>query len=163
MSTVINTLVTDRTEADVAALKALSALGWGNLTPEQKTAWNAGKGAYNASDLNRVGEACSYLYGMFTEYGYFVPGYTVLRTDWTDEDVPTASDMETYLSTVSALKAVLSAAQTIPDSMSGLTVDGANNIEKLLIEVYDQLRRMAQSFIYSGMTYSGVIWSQIGG
>lgn len=161
---VIDTLITDRTVADTAAVKALNSAGLADWTAEQTAAYLAGmKGSYNASDLNRVGEACAYLYGLFTGYGYDVPGYAELRTSWTAADIPTAAELTTYLATVAALRAVLQASTAIPETMSGLTVDGANSIERLLTEIDGQIRRMAQIFVYSGTVYSGMIWSQFGG
>lgn len=52
MATILDTLITDRTRADVDDLLAKLAAG---LNPADH------KGAYNASDLNRVGEAVNYL------------------------------------------------------------------------------------------------------
>lgn len=130
---VIDTLITDRSQSDVG---------------------QNDKGSYNASDLNRVGAACAYLYDMFAGCGYAVPGYVALPTDWAVTGVPTAGDMNTYLGTIAALKAVLQAAQEIPDSMEKLTVDGANDIERLLIEVEDQVKRLSAVFIHAGMPWA---------
>lgn len=118
---VIETLITDRRQSDVGV--------------------NA-KGSYNASDLNRVGEACAYLYAALTLYGSGVPGYTALRTDWTQTDVPTAADMNAYLSSVAALKSVFQTAIELPDTLSRLTVEGANNIERVLYATDDLIHRM---------------------
>lgn len=53
MPSIIDTLITDRTQEDVDALIDLLASG---VNPSSNH-----KGAYNASDLNRVGEACNFL------------------------------------------------------------------------------------------------------
>lgn len=53
MSTIIDTLVTDRTREDVDELLTLLAAG---INPAEDH-----KGGYNASDLNRVGEAIDYI------------------------------------------------------------------------------------------------------
>ena len=64
MSTIIDNLVTDRTQADVERVKALAAKGFAAMTSDEQAEWLAGmKGAYNASDLNRVGTALNYLAG----------------------------------------------------------------------------------------------------
>lgn len=149
---VLDTLITDRTQADVDAVKALSAKDMSTWTPAEVTAYLAGmKGSYNAQDLNRVGQACAYLYNLMDSMGYAVPNYTALKTDWAREDVPTQSQMTTYLSTVAAIKAVWSAAQTIPATMDNLGYEGANNIEKLLAEVDSQLSRINKVFLRSNM------------
>lgn len=148
---VIDTLITDRAQADVDAVKALSARDMSEWTPAEVTAYLAGmKGAYNASDINRVGQACTYLYNLITEMGYFVPDYSALKTDWAVSDVPTSAQMQTYITTIAALKAVWSAAQAIPATMDSLGYEGANNIEKLLIEVDGQITRISAIFIRSG-------------
>lgn len=148
---VIDTLVTDRTAADVSTVQNLNAVDMSTWSAAEVTAYLAGmKGAYNASDLNRVGQACAYLYNLMDSMGYAVPNYTALKTDWAKEDVPTQAQMTTYLATIAAIKAVWSAAQTIPATMDNLGYDGANNIEKLLIEVEDISQRINAIFIKSG-------------
>ena len=149
---VIDTLVTDRSAADVTAVKNLNAVDMSTWTAAEVTEYLLGrsKGAYNASDLNRVGQACAYLYNLMDSMGYAVPNYTALKTDWEKEDVPTQAQMTTYLATVAAIKAVWSAAQTVPATMDGLGYDGANNIEKLLIEVEDISQRINAIYIKSG-------------
>ena len=60
---VIDTLVTDRTEADVSRYSELRDKGWAEMTAAERAEWAAGmKGAYNPnSDMNRVASAMSYL------------------------------------------------------------------------------------------------------
>ena len=69
--------VTDRTEADKTELlrvrDKIAASGWNGLTAAEKTYWLSGpKGAYNISDLNRVGENVKYLADRLNTYGYAV-------------------------------------------------------------------------------------------
>ena len=152
-------MITDRTSADVRRVKELAAKGYANMTADEKTEWNAGlKGAYNAADLNRVGQACADLYTALAGAGYAVPGYTALKTDWTNSDRPTKAQLTTYLSTVSAIKAVLPAVTDLPSTMKSLTYEGANNIEKLLVEVDDILNRIIAVYIRSGEWNSGNVF-----
>lgn len=73
---VIDTLVTNRSEADRRRVEQLTVLGWDNMTEEQRAEWLAGlKGAYNYTDLNRVTAALDYLAARLNESGYAVPGY----------------------------------------------------------------------------------------
>ena len=66
MSTVIDTLVFNRTQADVDRVfilknKILTG-GLTALSDEEKTEYMAGmKGAYNYQDMNRVGQAVAYI------------------------------------------------------------------------------------------------------
>lgn len=65
MSMIIDTLITDRTAADVARVHELAVKGYAGMTAAELAElaeWLAGmKGAYNAVDLNRVGTALNYL------------------------------------------------------------------------------------------------------
>lgn len=155
MSSIIDTLITDRAPADAAALRALAALGWDNMSPEQQAAWSGdSRGAYNASDLNRVGAACAYLYGLLAACGYAVPGYTALRTDWAEGDIPTQTEMTAYLGSVTAIRTTLATAQALPDSMTGLTTEGANDIERLLITGEQQIISMGRVYLRAGMPWA---------
>ena len=69
---VIDTLIFDRTQADVDRVYALKQKiltgGLTSLTAEEKAEYMGGmRGAYNATDLNRVGQAVSYLADRFTD------------------------------------------------------------------------------------------------
>lgn len=149
-------MITDRTSADVQRVKELAAKGYANMSNNEKLEWIDGlKGAYNAADLNRVGQACADLYTALTGAGYAVSGYVALKTDWTNSDRPTKAQLTTYLSTVSAIKAVLPAVTDLPSTMKSLTYEGANNIEKLLVEVDDILNRIIAVYVRSGVWNSG--------
>ena len=89
-------LITDRTQADVNYVVRLSTKSWNNMSEKEKADWESGlKGAYNASDLNRVGNAVVYVAGRLTKAGYLVP--VSPKIDWTASDIPKESDMRTYL------------------------------------------------------------------
>ena len=73
-----STLVTDRTQQDVAYVKQLiDKLITGTATDAEKAEWNSFtlKGAYNHTDLNRVTAAMEALKLRLEGYGYAVPGY----------------------------------------------------------------------------------------
>jgi len=105
------------------------------MTGSERTIWygEAAKGAYNYTDLNRVESAVEELAGML--------GLTLTtKTDWGLWDVPIQTDMERYLSNVVAIRDACPEDvefPTLPDSMSGLNYEGANNIEKVLLLVYE--------------------------
>lgn len=135
---IIDTLVTDRSAADVAAKNE--------------------KGTYNAADLNRVSEAVAYLRPIFTEFGYVVDD-SELRT-WAENELPRASEMAAYLASVRDLDDHFVYANNmvrLPVSMARLTHEGANNIEKFLAEIHAAFDRMAQAWYYSGEIYSGEV------
>lgn len=72
---IIDTLITDRTQADVTKLKSLLSKPKAMWTNEEWSEFLLAKdkGAYNATDLNRVQEAMEYLAERFRGYGYNVP------------------------------------------------------------------------------------------
>lgn len=143
-------LITDRTQADYESWLALSQTAWADMTDVQKAVWTVPmKGAYNYTDLNRVGAAMLTLQTLFASYGYSV---TVdVRTDWMVGDWPSEAAMDAYVQSLKNLRGVLAAAASTPaapDSMDDGTVVIWNNIEQILLDVEDALGRMAQSLWY---------------
>lgn len=155
---IIDTLVTDRTLADYQLWQSLKALGWSGMSSAQQAQWSAGmKGAYNATDLNRVTEAMEYLAGAFEGLGYPVPGYTGLGITWTTENIPSPAQMSQYLANVQALMDVLATVQytvDLPQSMAFLTYVGANNIEQILFEINAYLEAMQAVFLRASMPWA---------
>ena len=132
----INTLVTDRTAADVAA--------------------GTDKGYYNATDLNRVGEAVAHIAERFTGYGYAVTVNP--KADWSESDTPTASQMETYRLNIASLRAVIAvmaATPETPETMRALNYVKANNIERILQDLDTLITNMEQAWFFSGDLYAG--------
>ena len=72
---IIDTLITDRTQADVDARN--------------------GKGTYNESDLNRVAAAMNYVAGRLESAGY--DPHISPKTDWKDDDWVDPSAQAVYL------------------------------------------------------------------
>lgn len=135
---IIDTLVTDRSAADVAAKNE--------------------KGTYNAADLNRVSEALAYLRPIFTEFGYAVDDGE-LRT-WSENELPRASEMAAYLSSVKDLDGHFRYSTNmvrLPESMARLNHEGANNIEKFLAEIHAAFDRMARAWYFADEIYSGEV------
>lgn len=85
---IIDNLITDRNQSDVDALRALLARGKANWTAEELAEFNLArsKGAYNATDLNRVTEAMDYLNERLVGYGYQT-GYQKVEVPHEDEEV----------------------------------------------------------------------------
>lgn len=67
---IINDLITDRTQADQERVLELREKGLTGMTPAELAEFLAGmKGAYNATDLNRVKDAMEYIAERFRSYG----------------------------------------------------------------------------------------------
>lgn len=196
-------LVTDRTQADVDLVTSTAKkIIAGTATASELSAWMAGlKGAYNAADLNRVGNACNTVAAYFnampsTLAAYllalgvapdslydlpFTPPISVTpKTDWqggTTPDIPTATQLTTYLTDISTLRAVLTlpaGTPSVPADMNGLTYQEANNIEEILETVYaaaedllakleDYADQAAASWVYCNMPESGMVYTEFGG
>lgn len=157
---VIETLITDRTAYDLFYLEDLQRkVETRTATTTELAEWIAGpRGAYNAADLNRVGEALLYLMRRLNGMGYTV---TVSpRTNWTRADRPTPADMAAYLGYVETIRGILSlpaGAPQVPSNMEGMTLEEANDIERILVEVekvIDSLNavhlKTAQMLLYCG-------------
>lgn len=152
-------LVTDRKESDVAYVKLLSGKGLGGMSDAEKAEWLSGlKGAYTASDLNRVESAVDYVAGRLQSFGNAVEVYP--KKGWATNDVPTVSTMKRYLNDVAALRAVFAVMPTtpeVPPDMDGLTYTEANNIEQILKDIDLLITNMTASWFYSGDLYAGEV------
>lgn len=157
---VIDTLVTDRTEADLKELEALFDRPMSQWTAEE-LAWfdeTKSKGAYNCTDLNRVGKAILYVADLLNGYGYSV--HVSPKTDWAIGDIPTPAQLQLYLACVSTLRAVLEVLPTTPEvpaDMEGLTVQEANDIEQILKDIDHLITNMTAAWFYSGDLYAGEV------
>lgn len=135
---VIDTLIFDRSSADVA-----------NLTS---------KGHYNATDLNRVGSAMQYIAGRLHGYGYAV--VIDPKTNWTMTDKPQKSQMDQYVHDIAALRQAVSVYASTPGapaSAEKLTHREANDIEKILADLNEIITKMAAAWYYSGDLYAGEV------
>lgn len=156
---IIDTLIINRSQADVSRWKTFHDKGLNAMTEAELSEWLAGmKGSYNFTDLNRVGGAMQYLSARFNSYGYSVSVSS--RTNWAMTDIPRQTDMETYLADVRTLRGVVAMLDTTPqtpESMALLDWSKANNIEKILVDVEDTLNRMQAAWFYAGDLFSGEV------
>ena len=152
-------LITDRTQKDVDYAARLNAAGWDGMTEDERTAWTLGlKGTYNASDLNRVGNAVNYVAGRLENAGYSAPVYP--KIDWMESDIPTESSMERYLEGVATIRStltVLPGTPDVPEDMVGLTYEEANDIERILLAVDDLITNMINAYLYSNEINCGEV------
>lgn len=89
MSFDFSSLITNRAQADVERVRTLAAKGWSGMTDAERAEWVAGlKGAYNASDLNRVTAAMDALKAKLEGYGYMVPGYQRIKVEHQASELP---------------------------------------------------------------------------
>ena len=153
-------LITDRTQRDVDYLSYLNSLWQGGVfagTAEEFSRWWANpKGAYNASDLNRVGAAVRLIADRLIATGNTVTVHPKL--DWKEADIPTPEQLSKYLADVAVIRASLpcmASTPAVPGDIAGLTYREANNIEQILMDIYQLISNMALAWYYSGDLYSG--------
>ena len=145
----LDDLIFDRTQSDADRVNYLASL-WQNGaftgTTEELAEWAQDlKGAYNASDLNRVGSAVEYLTDMLYSMGYNVP--TVPKDDWTETDIPMQSQMDIYIYNIQLLRDILPyVAPDAPETAAGLSYQSSNNIEEILYTLESVLLAMQENF-----------------
>lgn len=150
--TIIDTLVTDRTQADVERVRELAAKGFAAMTADEQAEWLAGmKGAYNASDLNRVGTALNYLAARLSSICGRSIAWTA-KTDWAVTDIATASQAAEYQQQIQDIRDALAYPAGTPDApqLGSLTYTGANDIERILALCEDLIVNVAKSFRHTG-------------
>lgn len=135
---IIGTLITDRTQADVDARN--------------------GKGTYNASDLNRVAAAMNYVAGRLESAGY--DPHIRQKTVWKDDDWVDPAAQAVYLGYLAELRSQFAMMQTtpnVPPDMEKLTYQEANDIEKILEDIDRLLTNASQAWFYSGDIYASEV------
>lgn len=149
-------LITDRSAADVQYVSGL-ALKAHKMTDAELSAWISGlKGAYNASDLNRVEGAVLYVVERLRIAGWYVKLDT--KTDWKFSDFPTVAEMDRYLSNIRKLRAALPAGlPVVPADADKFTYSEANDIEILLESLDAAVTNIMANVFYSNELYSGEV------
>lgn len=154
---ITDNLITDRTQADVDRVAELKAK-WlaGTITAEERTEWLAGlKGAYNYTDLNRIGNTVKYLADALNSSGRSVT--VVAKRDWTVADIPTNAQMTAFLNDLTLLKRNYSGITlAVPTSMNNLDFETANRIEQILVAVMDAFNFENAEFVRCGYATCGV-------
>jgi len=116
-------------------------------------------GTYEAIDLNRVGAAMVYVRDRLVEYGYSAVIYP--KCDFAIQDDLTPEQATQYLSDLDVLRdsvTIFSTTPETPPDMDDLSVDEANNIEKILRDLDTLITNMVTAFVYSGEVYSGEVY-----
>jgi len=156
-------LITDRTKADADAAEALYSLlelvGWDGLSTEQKAFWdNLPRGTYNHTDLSRVEAAIQYLEDVLNQNGYW-PWLTT-KADWSEGYTPTPGDLDRYIQNIHTLRSILPTLPGTPEApatMDKLNWQGANDIEKILLDIETVIERMVVAFWYMGELFMGEV------
>lgn len=143
---IMDTLITDRTQADVDARND--------------------KGTYNASDLNRVGAAMNYVADRLRAAGY--DPHISPNTDWKEADWVDQAAQAVYLGDLAELRGQFAMMKSTPEipprilatginTNDGLTHTWANNIEQILEDIDLLLTNIMQAWFYSDDLFSGEV------
>lgn len=152
-------LITDRTVQDVDRVKILSEKAWQDMTAEERAEWlSPMRGAYNYTDLNRVGEAVVYVAERLKEYGYFNGEITTRR--WSVGETPTETDLAKYFGNVATLRNAITVWDSTPEApgdVRSFGVNQANALEQILVDVDQILTMISYAWFYSGVLYCGEV------
>jgi len=151
-------LITDRTEDDVMRAQELIREGFFNWTDEEVTEFlNGLKGAYNASDLNRVESAVNYVKDRFAIIGYDALDF-IIKNTWSKNEFLESEDAERYLGNVKKLREQFTMppeTPVVPEDMENFTFEEANDIERILEIIDEYITKIEKQFFYSGDLYGG--------
>lgn len=154
-------LITDRTQADVDRIIYLRAKCWQDMTDDEHLEWISDlKGAYNDSDMNRVGEALNYLRDRLAETAYLSRYAFEAKTNWTAADLPSSEDLKSYLSYVAIIRKAMAryaATPPAPEYTGKFDYLDANNIEKILLDVNQLITNMLAARYYCGDLFCGEV------
>lgn len=159
--------IANRTIEDVNRWKTLRDKGWLRMTEEERKEWlgeiettpAATRGMYTHNDLNRVEKAVEAISLRFKESGYVTPDLNI-KTNWTYKDDMTKTDMERYLHNVSLLRdffVVFDDTPNAPSINSRLNYELANDIEKILKDIYNIADGLIRTRYYAGEIMSGEV------
>ena len=153
---ILDELIFDRTIADVNRVLQLIRKGYANMSDDEKTLWNSDlKGALNASDLNRVMEACEYVADFLLQYGYSARFKQAIPDgeSWKETDMQDIEYMSNWIHNV------LQALQygqfvDIPSTTNNLDYVGQNAIEKRLHDTPQYFENKGIAGMHAGCHYA---------
>lgn len=157
---IIASLITDRTYFDVERAYYLEnkwVNGEWTGTADEFEEWeNNPKGEYRYSDINRVKEAIGFTAKCLYDIGYF-PDIKIIP-DYYIPDLPTFNALNDYIYNIKSIQNVLPKFPSMPeapDNLDKLTYQTANNIEKIVVQVYKEYENITKAWIQSGQINSG--------
>lgn len=115
---------------------------------------------YGWRDMNRVAEAMEYVAGRLRSCGWNV---VVTPRRFTRENFPSEAVFDYYLKQLRKLRNTLTLLITTPSvpgvdaSRPYMTVQEANDIEKILLDIEDMVQRTEAAYCYSGDVFAGEV------
>lgn len=153
------TLITDRTQADVNRYYYFRNKKWSDLTSDEKSEWLAGlKGCYNYTDFQRVENAVQYLSNILNAEGYTNHVTISSSGTYTHKYIRGREEIIQYLDNIATLQEVYYnnlEIGTLPTIDSWLSYEGANIIERILLDIEQMIENMQAQWRYSNNLYAG--------
>lgn len=151
-------LVYDRTQEDINHRNELhEKIRSGTATATEIAEWNGSycRGAYNYTDLNRVGEMLLLIKTMSEPRGFIITYPYTVKTDYTRNNLPTGTDVAQLLENILTVRQTFSKwiTTTVPTAIK--TINDANAIEYILFQVESIFSGTESEFKYSGDLYAG--------
>lgn len=154
-------LITDRTQEDVERVKELNSVGFSGWTATEVAEYLADmKGAYNASDLNRVESAVNYVFDRLKANGYDYPESLTIKNTWQISEFMPEAETKRYLANVQSLRDRFTLPEwtpEVPADMDGFTYQEANDIERILEIIDEYITKIEQNVFYSAELYGGEV------
>lgn len=156
---VIDTLITDRTQDDVDTFVKLAKMRWQDMSDAERATFNAGRGDYSADVMNRVGEAVNYLVARVNAAGGRIRDVEG-KTDYAVTDYITPTAAREYLNTVIAARGIFAVypdTPAVPETLAALSYKSANDIERILRDIDELITKSQAMMYYSGDIYAGEV------
>lgn len=158
MRSLFDKLIYDRTLADVEHRNELkNAIQNGTATQSEIAEWNKAelKGAYNYTDLNRIGILLQYIQTEGANKGFIITYPYTIYTNYTTASLLTVSDVTKLLQNVATVKTTFAQwiATQVPSAIKNY--EQANAIESILHQVESIYEGTEMAYRYSDEFYSG--------
>ena len=143
---IIDELIFDRTDEDLEVAKNYIRNNEPLPSDNLRYSWDC-------RALNRTEEAMEYVNEIFKELGYF--RNMEFKTDWFADEI-TPKQVERYISNLRTLRNFLvmsSSTPTVPNTINGMTIERANEIEKIIYDIDILLEKLLKSFRYVNDVY----------
>lgn len=153
-------LIYDRTAADIEHRNELHRkLAAGIATASELAEWGtcALKGAYNYTDLNRVGSMLNTVKTLSAEIGISVNYPYPVVNNYSRSSILSAVTIERLLANIAAVKTAYGQRTKTAVPTAIKTIYDANDIEYLLAEVGIAIEGTKAEYKYAGDAYSGGI------
>lgn len=154
---ILDQMIFDRTQADVDEVSQLIEKGYQHMSVEEKRKWLTDmKGAINASDLNRVGEACHYIEQLLIAEDYFRM-HTDAKVDIESDGIYDELILNEYVDSVLRFMKLIPSDlyEYIPANYDYVTYEDQNHIEKNLYLMPQVLRSIQDGMQVLSFTLGG--------